>query len=87
MESIRPWVAVAIFAAALGACSTNGPVPRDEPALHFSSPVDAGDEGRDAGEGPVRARRDAHGRPIYFREVPLNRHGADRDAGVAQDNP
>jgi len=81
-------MAVAIVVAlALGACSTNGPVPRDEPALRFSSPEGTGNEGRDTNEGSARVRRDAHGRPIYFREVPLDRHGKAWGVGVEQDSP
>lgn len=88
MGSTPRWMVVAIAAAmlTLGACSTTGPMQaRGEPALRFSSPADAGSESRDDHDGPDRVRRDAHGRPIYFREVPFDRHGDPLEAGAGPD--
>lgn len=90
MESTPRWMVVAMGAAtlALGACSAAGPMQaRSEPTLRFSSPADNGSESRDEHCAPARVRRDAYGRPIYFREIPLDRHGVARDAqGVRCDN-
>lgn len=87
MGSTSRWIVVAVGAAALalGACSATGPTQaRGEPTLRFSNPADSGSQGCD---DPARVRRDAYGRPIYFREIPLDRHGAVRDArGAACSN-
>ncbi|HEY9540352.1 MAG TPA: hypothetical protein VIR05_01805 [Luteimonas sp.] len=70
---------------ALGACTATGPTQaRGEPELRFSSPADNRSASRDERGDPVRVRRDAYGRPIHFREVPLDRHGVARDAGTGQ---
>ena len=80
MESTPAWIAVLGAAMlALGGCATTGPAQvRDEPALGFSGPVDAGSESRDERGATSRVRRDAYGRPIHFREIRLDRHGARR---------
>lgn len=85
MESTLRWIAVAVGAAALalGACSATGPARTGEPELRFSSPADGGSERRGEHDAPARVRRDAHGRPIHFREIRLDRHGAARDTGAA----
>lgn len=78
MESTPRWIAVAVGVAmlVLGACSATGPTQaRGEPVLRFSGPADHQGEGRDEHGAPARVRRDAHGRPIYFREIPLDRPG------------
>ena len=80
MESTRRWTVVALGAAtlALGACSATGTTTRarGEPALRFSSPAESVCESRGAHRVPARVRQDAYGRPIHFREIPLDRHGA-----------
>ena len=90
MESTPRWMIVAMSATtlALGACSAPGPTQaRGEPALRFSSPAESGSESRDAHGDPARVRRDAYGRPIHFREIPLDRHGATGNTGTAQGVP
>src|SRR3546814_6567856 len=85
MESTPRWIAVTVGAAvlALGACTATGPTQaRGEPALRFSSPADNGSASREERGDPVRVRRDAYGRPIHFRAVPLDRHGVARDVGT-----
>src|SRR3546814_12130610 len=87
MESTPRWIAVAVGVAvlALGACTATGPTQaRGEPELRFSSPADNRSASRDERGDPVRVRRDAYGRPIHFREVPLDRHGLARHAGTGQ---
>lgn len=87
MESMRRWITVALGTAALTLCACTAPgstQARGEPTLRFSGPADAGSEGRGSHDGPDRVRRDAHGRPIYFREVPLDRHGDPLEAGAGR---
>jgi hypothetical protein len=87
MESTPRWMAAAVGAAALalGACSATGPTQaRSEPTLRFTHPADTGSESRDGRGAPARVRRDAYGRPIHFREIPLDRHGAARDVQGAR---
>ncbi|MFC3714716.1 hypothetical protein ACFONC_00905 [Luteimonas soli] len=88
MESTPRWMAAAVGAAALalGACSATGPTQaRSEPTLRFTHPADTASGSRDGHDAPARVRRDAYGRPIHFREIPLDRHGtAVRDAGTGQ---
>ena len=63
----------------LSACA--GAPPADDPpvVVRFVPPAD---DGMRAGAGaPARVRRDAYGRPIYFREQRLDQHGVMRDVG------
>lgn len=85
MESTPRWIAVTVGAAALalGACSTTGPARTGGPELRFSSPASGRCEGRGAHDA-ARVRRDAHGRPIHFREIRMDRHGVVRDTSRGQ---
>lgn len=66
----------------LSACSATDParVRDGQPAAAFpnSRPVE---DGHRNDRPPARVRRDAYGRPIRFREIRLDRHGAAHCAG------
>jgi len=95
MASNRSGVAAAGLAALLlvSACGSTGPAQvRDgQPTIAFSRSADAAEDARRDGRPPAHVRRDAHGRPIYFREVPLDRHRArqcgDGRCGKVEDRP
>src|SRR3546814_19834989 len=87
MESTAGGVAVngGVAVLSLGACTETGLTKAGgEPALRFSSPADNGSASRDERGDPVRVRRDAYGRPIQFREVPLDPPGVARGSGNGQ---
>lgn len=76
------WLAFAGLAGSLALSACTGPGPsRDEPALRFAP---AADEARQAGDETARVRRDAHGRPIRFREQRIDRHGVMRDVATGE---
>lgn len=82
MGMMPRWFAYAGLAGslALSACAGPGPA-RDEPALRFAPAAD--EAGHDDNQ-PDRTRRDAHGRPIRFREQRIDRHGVMRDVETGE---
>lgn len=79
MEMRSHWLAPALFAVALGVLATMAPAHAQDsdrvllgaPDLVFRDRAPR-DDGRDADRPEIR--RDAYGRPIYFRYIPLDEH-------------
>jgi hypothetical protein len=80
MASKRSGLAAAGVTALLlvSACGSVGPaqVRGSQPTIAFSRPAGTAEDARRDDRPPAHVRRDAYGRRIYFREVPLDRHRA-----------